>query len=47
MDIFKNGFLYRKVLIEYFQKMYKFDTIEHTVDEINAFEFLKKCKKNC
>ena len=42
MDIFENGFLYRKVLIEYFQKMYRFNTIGHTVDEINAFEMSKK-----
>ena len=25
--------------------MYRFDTIGHTVDEINAFEIFKKCKK--
>ena len=37
-DIFENGCLYLKVLIEYFQNMYRFNTIGHTVDEINAFE---------
>ena len=45
VDIFENGFLYRKVLIEYFQKIYRFNTNGHTVDEINAFEFLKNVKK--
>ena len=44
MDIFENGCLYLKVLIEYFQ-MYRFSTIGHTVDEINAFEISKKCAK--
>ena len=43
LDIFQNGLLYRKVLIEYFQKMYRFNTIRHTVDEINVFEISKKC----
>ena len=42
VDIFENGFLYRKVLIEYFKKMYRFNTIGHTVDEINAFEMFQK-----
>ena len=44
VDIFFKGFLYRKLLIEYFQKMYRFNTIGNTVDEINAFELFKKCK---
>ena len=38
MDIFENGFLYRKGLIEHLKKMYRFNTIGHTVHEINAFE---------
>ena len=42
-DIFENGLLYRNVLIEYFQRMYRFNTIGLTVDEINAFEISKKC----
>ena len=46
LDIFENGFLYLKDLIEYFKKMYRFYTIGHTVHEINAFEILKKCKKS-
>ena len=46
MDIFENGFLYLKVLIEYFKKMYRFNTIGHTVDEINAFEISKKKQKS-
>jgi hypothetical protein len=46
LNIFENGFLYRKDLIEYFKKMYRFYTIGHTVHEINAFEILKKCKKS-
>ena len=44
-NIFKNDTPYRKVLIEYFQKMYIFNKyyyIGHTVDEINAFEISKK-----
>ena len=45
MNIFENGFLYLKVLIEYFIKMYSFNTIGHTVDDINAFEMSQKCKK--
>ena len=43
MDIFEKSFLYLKVLVEYFQKMYRFNTIGQTVDEINAFEMSKKC----
>ena len=43
MDIFEKGLLYLKVLVEYFQKMYRFNTIGQTVDEINAFEMSKKC----
>ena len=43
VDIFENGFLYRKGLIEYFEKMYRFNIIGHTVGEINAFEMPKKC----
>ena len=46
LDIFENGFLYRKVLIEYFQKMCRFNTMGHTVDEINAFEISKNAKKS-
>ena len=38
MDIFENDFLYLKGLIEYFLKMYSFNTIGHTVDDIKAFE---------
>ena len=45
LDIFENGFLYRKVLIEYFQKMYRFNITGLTVDEINAFEISKKCQR--
>ena len=37
-DIFENGLLYRKVLVENFQKMYRFNTTGLTVDEINAFK---------
>ena len=43
VDIFENGFLYLKALIEYFKTMYKFNPIGQTVDEINAFEMSKKC----
>ena len=43
VDIFEKGFLYLKVLVAYFQKMYRFNTIGQTVDEINAFEMSKKC----
>ena len=42
LDIFENGFLYGKVLIQYFQNMYRFNTIQLTVDKINAFEISKK-----
>ena len=42
MDIFENGFLYLKGLIEFFQKMYSFNNIGQTVDEINTFEISQK-----
>ena len=42
LDIFENGLLYREVVIDYFQKMHRFNTIRYTVDEINAFEIFKK-----
>ena len=41
LDIFENGLLYRNVLIGYFQKMYRFNTIGLTVEEINVFEISK------
>ena len=41
LDIFENGVLYRKVLIEYFQKIYRLNTIGHT----GAFEISKNAKK--
>ena len=47
MDTFENGFLYLKVLIEYFLKIYSFNTIGHTVDEINVFEMSKKMPTKC
>ena len=43
LNIFENGLICCKVLIEYFQKMYRFNIIGHTVDKINAFEMFKKC----
>ena len=45
VDIFENCFLYLKVVIKYFLQMYSFNTIGHTVDNINVFEMSKKCKK--
>ena len=47
VDMFENGFLYLKVLIGYFQKMYRFNTIGHTVDEINAYLKSQKMQKMC